>query len=195
MIASATTSTQLLPATGDRRLSHINHLSKITCSAIVVSFVFVVLLALPRNSGVLNLSTMEAEFLARNEGASALCAEALSKLENASGGDTIFQDIHDGDMKKVHYDDTRLIIEPFKNDETWIVVTGSPDDICSFSVDFQVPGKPGPPPVPLRLQLVSVKSLETVTKEATSIMAVFYDPTGTLAEPEMPLNVWYGTSI
>merc|ERR1712070_732334 len=56
---------------------------------------------------------------------------------------------------------------------------------CSASVDFNVPGKPGPPPVNLTATLWQSRSASGMKTEFE-----FTDPSGTLAEPEFPLNRW-----
>jgi hypothetical protein len=65
------------------------------------------------------------------------------------------------------------------------------DDNCSTMVDFNVPGKPNPPPVNLRLKIGNLNYFD----ESMAPVAVFTDPSGTLASPTLPLNVWYGISV
>jgi hypothetical protein len=50
-----------------------------------------------------------------------------------------------------------------------------------------VPGKPGPPPVPLTATFYLGAGGEG---QAPLLSLVFTDPTGTLAKPSSPLNAW-----
>merc|ERR1711937_209424 len=66
---------------------------------------------------------------------------------------TVFDDMHDGDQKSVA--DTRkggvenMHIVPHGNNQTWVVNAPFNPKDCTALVDFNVPGKPGPPPVSL----------------------------------------------
>ena len=62
---------------------------------------------------------------------------------------------------------------------------------CSAMVDFNVPGKPGPPPVSLRAELSKLEG----AAGASSLKAItFTDPTGTIGpRANYPLNTWIST--
>eukprot|EP00565_Helicotheca_tamesis_P008612 CAMPEP_0185730610 /NCGR_PEP_ID=MMETSP1171-20130828/10475_1 /TAXON_ID=374046 /ORGANISM="Helicotheca tamensis, Strain CCMP826" /LENGTH=194 /DNA_ID=CAMNT_0028399697 /DNA_START=131 /DNA_END=715 /DNA_ORIENTATION=+ len=193
-MASPTVSDHLLTTKGVGQTLQTNHILRAPSKVITVGILLCGLLAFSlrlHNTRTPTLSGAESEILGSAISSSSACTEALSILGNKAGFN-VFQDIHDGDMKKIHLGENGLLIEPYKNDETWKVTTALPDDTCSVTVDFRVPGKPGPPPVSLRLQLALIKSSGTATEDVTNIMVVFYDPSGTIAEPTMPLNVWYG---
>ena len=60
---------------------------------------------------------------------------------------------------------------------------------CNASVDFNVPGKPNPPPISLTATVwVESHFLPTGTEKKHAIE--FSDPSGTLASPSVPLNTW-----
>ena len=103
-------------------------------------------------------------------------------------------DMHDGDQKRIVVDGTSLTITPFANNETWTISSTIDSNTCSAMVDFDVPGKPGPPPVPLLATFVSVAKAtdEFQCNDAASCVywVEYTDPSGTLAAPSYPLNVW-----
>lgn len=97
----------------------------------------------------------------------------------------VYADMHDGDKKEVTIDGTSMVIRPSGNDETWIVKSELDRVTCTAVVDFNVPGKPGPPPVKLQASLAysfSATSKKTILE--------FTDPSGTLAKADFPLNHW-----
>jgi len=96
----------------------------------------------------------------------------------------VYADMHDGDKKAVDISQGKMTIRPSGNNQTW-VVTADLDDRCTAEVDFNVPGKPSPPPVPLQLKLWHLQSSSC---QKTSFE--FSDPSGTLAPPGIPLNAW-----
>jgi len=102
------------------------------------------------------------------------------------GPGLVFEDIHDGDEKalKVSHKN-ELTIKPSGNDQSW-EVKAQLDDKCIASVDFDVPGKPNPPPVPLKAQVWGMTSIAGVDKNAI----LFSDPSGTIADPSAILNIW-----
>ena len=124
-----------------------------------------------------------------------LCAPLASAVcSGVADGTIIFRDIHDGDYKKATVSDgaTVLTITPYNNQEQWVIKAGPFDENCATMVDFNVPGKPDPPPVKLLLKVASI-DYDDVAKTVAPV-AVFTDPSGTLADPTLPLNVWYGVS-
>lgn len=98
----------------------------------------------------------------------------------------IYADMHDGDKKEVTISGTSLTIKPSGNNQTWIVKSTVDPKSCTASIDFNVPGKPGPPPVNLLATMVSSVDYHGDVKSEFE----FTDPSGTLAAPAMPLNQW-----
>jgi hypothetical protein len=96
-----------------------------------------------------------------------------------------YADMHDGDKKVITIAGTDLTIKPFGNDQTWAVKSKFNPQSCTASIDFNVPGKPSPPPV--NLQAVVFFS-GTSSSQKTEV--AFTDPTGTLAPSRTPLNRW-----
>jgi len=78
-----------------------------------------------------------------------------------------------------------LQIKPSGNNETWVVDAELDSKSCSAVIDFNVPGKPGPPPVNLTATLWASRSAKGSKSELE-----FTDPSGTLAEGSFPLNHW-----
>ena len=135
-----------------------------------------------------------------------------------SGYYGVFADIHDGDMKKVRLsaDSKTVTIEPYNNTQTWAVTAPWSTVSCNASVNFNVPGKPNPPPVPLTMNYyasyggsgqptlrtqvrcyldmasgLAPRALRTLAcASSTAASQVFNDPSGTLAKPDFPLNTW-----
>jgi len=98
----------------------------------------------------------------------------------------IYADMHDGDKKEVSISGTSITIKPSGNQQTW-VVTGKMDSwSCSASLNFNVPGKPSPPPV--NLTATFFYSIKRPSSSFTEFE--FTDPTGTLAAKNFPLNRW-----
>lgn len=122
----------------------------------------------------------------------------------ATGSTKVFADIHDGDQKQISLSRDyangnsskyyKMTIKPYGNNQTWVLDVEELIDehICSVMVDFNVPGKPNPPPVPLRLTLQSVQSAAgRRTAAARTAACVFTDPSRTLKDdPTYPLNYW-----
>eukprot|EP00929_Paragymnodinium_shiwhaense_P054197 TRINITY_DN27158_c0_g1_i2.p1 TRINITY_DN27158_c0_g1~~TRINITY_DN27158_c0_g1_i2.p1 ORF type:complete len:252 (-),score=43.95 TRINITY_DN27158_c0_g1_i2:141-896(-) len=106
-------------------------------------------------------------------------------------GTLVMADLHDGDKKvvSVHEGSPRtMTIKPFGNKQNWIVTARLDSEACSAMVNFNVPGKPNPPPVPL------LASWGRLTRNASGpefeVVLEFTDPTGTLAPIGYPLNQW-----
>ena len=53
-------------------------------------------------------------------------------------------------------------------------------------INFKVPGKPNPPPVPLQLKFQKILP-------SNKISILFFDPSGTISPPGpgAPANIWY----
>ena len=92
-------------------------------------------------------STIRAAFLSLLVALSHAC-ECPSKIRSA-----VFADMHDGDQKEVTIDGSAVEIKPHGNDEKWQVTAVLDLQSCSAEVDFNVPGKPKPPPVKLLMTL------------------------------------------
>jgi len=97
----------------------------------------------------------------------------------------VYADMHDGDQKEITISGTSLTIKPSGNNQTWTVTSEVDVKSCSASIDFDVPGKPGPPPVNLTATLWNILS-----SQGTKTEFEFTDPTGTLADKDFPLNRW-----
>ena len=63
-------------------------------------------------------------------------------------------------------------------------------DDCSFIVDFNVPGKPNPPPVTFTATIWTQSHLLPNNTAEEKYMIEFTDPSGTLAPPSVLLNAW-----
>ncbi|CAJ1402590.1 unnamed protein product [Effrenium voratum] len=103
--------------------------------------------------------------------------------------DAVFSDMHDGDKKQVNIQGSALQIKPYGNDQKWVVTSTLQSENCSAMIDFNVPGKPGPPPVKLLMTFwrASANAAEGGVQKASF---EFTDPSGTLAAPSVPLNAW-----
>eukprot|EP01079_Euglenida_sp_SAG-EU17-18_P008432 gene8432-1508_t len=102
----------------------------------------------------------------------------------------VLYDMHDGDMKQLSRMSARSMdfkITPYNNSETWSI-QGTFDEACQASIDFNVPGKPSPPPIPLQATLWSLTS---AAASGTQIGLEFTDPTGKLSPATKPLNFWF----
>lgn len=98
----------------------------------------------------------------------------------------VYADMHDGDKKKVSISGTSITIEPFGNDQTWVIKGTLDAWSCSASLNFNVPGKPSPPPV--NLTATFFYSVRRPNSSFTEFE--FTDPTGTLGAKDFPLNRW-----
>ena len=104
----------------------------------------------------------------------------------------VFQDMHDGDAKEIRVtgsltDKNELTIKPHANKQTW-TVKAKFDTNCIASVNFDVPGKPNPPPVPLDARVWSMVSIGRLERDSL----IFTDPSATIAPAIVPLNTWLG---
>jgi len=98
----------------------------------------------------------------------------------------VYADMHDGDMKEITIAGTSMTIKPSGNNQTWVVESKFDRASCSASIDFNVTGKPGPPPVNLLASLYFIHRPSGKTHPRAELE--FTDPSGTL--PSGPLNHW-----
>ena len=111
-------------------------------------------------------------------------------------------DIHDGDMKCVSTSagaNPTVTITPYNSTtQKWVAKVAYNFTACQGMVDFRVPGKPNPPPVPLLLSGAKIEAGDHAvfpgwdpSKGApTKYAAVFTDPSGTIANPAKFVNIW-----
>jgi len=100
----------------------------------------------------------------------------------------VVADQHDGDQKELLLEGSTLTILPYANDEDWVITATVDPSSCAASVDFNVPGKPSPPPVDLTATFYELTNPAT---EAVSVAVGFTDPTATIsATPTYPVNFW-----
>jgi len=99
---------------------------------------------------------------------------------------TAFRDTHDGDLKVVEAVGFNFRITSYNKSQTWEVY-GVWDVNCVATVDFNVPGKPNPPPVNLKMTMYVMQSTD---EHLSRLGFEFTDPTSTLAPPTQPLNFW-----
>ena len=106
----------------------------------------------------------------------------------------VFGALQDGDYKQVAVHDSKFTIKPFNNTQSWTITGGPFDENCSSMIDFNVPGKPNPPPIKLRMTYawITYYNLLPSPPKPENPVLVFTDPSGKLAAPTLPLNIWYG---
>jgi hypothetical protein len=105
--------------------------------------------------------------------------------------DAIFADQHDGDKKSVQIKGGSMTIKPSGNAENWVVNAKVDTDACTAVVDFNVPGKPNPPPVKLTASLWNLfTAFGAITHFSEKVEFEFTDPSGKLAKADYPLNTW-----
>ena len=101
--------------------------------------------------------------------------------------------MHDGDAKEIRVSGTRLDkdklnIKPHDNGQKWSI-DATFDSDCIANVNFNVPGKPSPPPVPLAARVWSMVSIGYLERDSL----IFTDPSATIASSAItPLNAWLG---
>lgn len=101
----------------------------------------------------------------------------------------VFADMADGDQKEVTIHGRSMTIKPSGNEEVW-TVNAVLDHRCEAVIDFNVAGKPNPPPVNLTARFWEATRMKTREREQ-KILFEFTDPTGTLGEDaKYPLNHW-----
>jgi hypothetical protein len=113
---------------------------------------------------------------------SMLCIAATQGCANLN---SVFADVHDGDQKTVKLEGSFMSITPSGSDEKWLIEADFDCNTGSAVVEFNVPGKPSPPPVPLTASYWTHASAMQ-----SKVVFEFTDPSGTLARPDFPLNQW-----
>lgn len=99
----------------------------------------------------------------------------------------VFRDPVDGDMKQVSAVGMQFAIQPYPNVDDWRVL-GEFDFNCVATVDFNVTGKPNPPPVKLTMTSWVMGSYDNLR---TMIGLEFTDPSTTLSSVATdPVNLW-----
>lgn len=117
-------------------------------------------------------------------------AAADCRIEpSCPSGEFVFQDEHDGDQKQITITGEALTIRPFNNTQAWAVTTTLDASTCAANIDFNVVGKPDPPPVNLTMTIYTL-GLRQLKRCSSKQAAIFTDPTGVLAAPGFPLNTW-----
>jgi len=109
----------------------------------------------------------------------------------------VFSDQHDGDFKSVEIKSGMLTIKPYNNTESWLIQAGPLSKGCAATLNFSVPGKPNPPPVPLLftigvLQFFGDAPVPPPSGDNWTPIGVFTDPSGTIGGKTQPLNTWFG---
>lgn len=97
----------------------------------------------------------------------------------------VVDDMHDGDKKALKVSGNSLEITPSGNQQKWKVDAKFNSD-CVASVNFNVPGKPSPPPVPLNAKVWGMVAIAGGEKDAI----LFSDPSSTIAPAKTTLNIW-----
>lgn len=93
----------------------------------------------------------------------------------------VFADMHDGDQKKVSIiNGNEWLIQPHQNNQTWEVKAHA-ESGCNAIINFNVPGRPNPPPVKLTASLWGTTRNYAIQ---------FSDPSGSLGSKDLPLNQW-----
>merc|ERR1712137_1385085 len=103
--------------------------------------------------------------------ASTTCGIEASRFGKAS----VFNDMHDGDQKALLDKKGKLHITPVSSAESW-AVDAKIDSDCKATVDFNVQGKPNPPPVALEAE---VWGMVSILERPDKNIVLFSDPTGT----------------
>jgi hypothetical protein len=100
----------------------------------------------------------------------------------------VFLDMHDGDEKMVTVANGMISIVPHGNNQTWKVTAplkgNTAGEQCTAIIDFDVPGKPNPPPIKL---LTSYWPLGNTDGSVQKGAWEFTDPADNAATP---LNEW-----
>lgn len=87
-----------------------------------------------------------------------------------------------------------MTITPHANEEEWTVIADWDASACSAMVNFSVPGKPDPPPVPLMMSYYEATGGQG---QPTGLpILIFTDPSKTIAnESNAPVNTWVRAAL
>eukprot|EP00122_Pirum_gemmata_P015376 Pgem_evm1s14371 len=96
----------------------------------------------------------------------------------------VFADMHDGDSKRVYFHGSEIEIYPYDNEEEWKVVATMNTDDCTAIIDFNVAGKPSPPPFKLKAKFWTMISYDSQIKPLVEFTKV---------DEKFPLNHWVFT--
>ena len=108
---------------------------------------------------------------------------------------TLFQDLHDGDVKTVSLDAAtgvlRMEQEGIWHLETTVDFSLDTESNCQALVDFSKTSKPDQPPVPLVVTVAVASGAGAADERGPRYQLVFTDKTGTINEDDgYPLNIW-----
>jgi len=105
----------------------------------------------------------------------------------------VLNDIHDGDQKEIKSItwDT-FVVHPLPNRSDW-EIQGKFDINCVSIIDFNVSGKPNPPPVPLKMAMWVMQCV--AAPGYVRLGFEFTDPSETLAPRTQPINMWLSVSL
>ena len=124
-------------------------------------------------------------------GAAVLAFASPDCSQLLDGKPVVFADMSDGDEKLVTLSGATMQIDPYGNAQNWTISAPLSKTDCSAMVNFSVKGKPNPPPVPLKASIGTFaygpSGVEGAKIRATIL---FTDPSGTMAEPDYPLDAW-----
>ena len=114
-------------------------------------------------------------------------ASRSAAFDCPSSGNFTFGDMHDGDAKSVALAGAAVTIRPAFNSETWEIDATVSATNCSAMINFDVPGKPSPPPCALAATAWKLEDeLGGVTRmwEYTDVLGCITKDT------KKPLNAW-----
>lgn len=96
--------------------------------------------------------------------------------------ETAFADMHDGDIKIVTLEGTKVTVEPAAEGEDWVVEAALDPTSCTAPINFNVPGKPNPPSEVL---LLTIWHMQRIHENEHKLTFEFKDSSG-----KLPLNHW-----
>jgi len=110
----------------------------------------------------------------------------------------VLNDMHDEDRKFLKVKDNKLQITPDSSPRGVWKVDAKFNKRCAARVDFNVRGKPNPPPVPLRAKVWHLQEIHYAALTTTEMIRpaqdkqilIFTDPSGKLAHKHTALNAW-----
>mmetsp|Transcript_7047 Transcript_7047/g.11784 ORF Transcript_7047/g.11784 Transcript_7047/m.11784 type:complete len:268 (+) Transcript_7047:3659-4462(+) len=124
------------------------------------------------------------QYLPRNVTAQKNNLKSSTCLYTPHGEPEIFNDILVSDMKGVTVDDDNMSIEPYNNNQAWVVESTFSEG-CVAMVNFDVPGYPNPPNAPQTMSIWGMASIAGADKDGM----VYTKPSDGIPIGS-PLNVW-----